>query len=141
MVPKIMRVLIVEDKIERQEILSNLYRAHAWILVHTAARAINLLRAYDFDLISLDYDLAGPSKGEEIAAIIPETRNANARVLIHSMNDVGAKRIMELLPKAEFVPISKITRDNATFKRAREEVWRGLDLDWGYVFSGRRKSK
>jgi hypothetical protein len=99
------------------------------------------LEAYDFDLISLDYDLAGPAKGEEIAAIIPETRNGNARVLIHSMNDVGAKRIMELLPKAEFVPISKITRDNATFKRAREELWRGLDIDWGYIFSGRREIK
>jgi len=37
--------------------------------------------------------------------------------------------------------ISKITRDNATFKRAREEVWRGLDIDWGYVFSGKRKTK
>ena len=54
-----MRILILEDTPERQEILKQLYRDHAWVLVHTAQRAIRLLEAFEFDLVSLDYDLAG----------------------------------------------------------------------------------
>lgn len=59
----VLRILIVEDTRERHELLKSLFREHAWILVHTAARAITLVRAYNFDLISLDYDLAGREKG------------------------------------------------------------------------------
>jgi DNA-binding response OmpR family regulator len=63
----VLRVLIVEDTVERQGWLQSLYREHAWVLVHTAARAVRLLHAYDFDLISLDFNLAGPDNGEAVA--------------------------------------------------------------------------
>ena len=53
-----LRILIVEDTPERQEVLTSLCKEHAWIMVHTAPRALKLLEAYDFDLIFLDYDLA-----------------------------------------------------------------------------------
>src|SRR5215472_15565563 len=65
--PVVLRILIVEDTPERQGWLTGLYREHAWVLVHTAARADRLLNAYDFDLISLDYNLAGPDNGAAVA--------------------------------------------------------------------------
>ena len=49
-----LKILIVEDQPERQEILKQLCRHHAWVLAHTAARACRLIEAYEFDLIFLD---------------------------------------------------------------------------------------
>jgi CheY-like chemotaxis protein len=120
-----LRVLIVEDTPERQEVLRGLFRDHAWITVHTAARAICLVEAYDFDLIALDYDLAGPGKGDEVASVIPGSRNAGATVIVHAMNSKGAERIVALLPKAKLLPLSRITRNNRTFKRLRSELAEG----------------
>jgi DNA-binding response OmpR family regulator len=64
---KILRVLIVEDSKERQEILKNLTRRHAWIAANTASIAIKYLSVFDFDLILLDYDLSGSGSGEDVA--------------------------------------------------------------------------
>ena len=64
-----LRVLIVEDTPQRQEVLTALYRAHAWVLVHTGRRAQVLLEAYDFDLLSLDYNLRGDLTGEDVIRV------------------------------------------------------------------------
>lgn len=136
---KILRVLIVEDTPERQEILINLYKDHAWVLVHTATRAIRLRNAYDFDLISLDFDLAGAKRGDAVASFILQSRNAKAKVIVHSMNALGAEQISAFLPHAEHAPLSKITKDNRTFKRLRKELSRGVEINWAFVF-GRERS-
>lgn len=106
-------------------------------MAHTSARAIRLIEAYRFDLIALDYDLAGPGKGDEVAQLIAGSKNAETEILIHSMNDPGVQRIKMSLPNATAVPISKITRDNTTFKRIREELKRGVKIDWAFVFRKR----
>jgi len=131
----ILRVLIVEDTPERQEILASLFKEHAWVLAHTAARAIRLLEAYEFDLISLDYDLAGKERGDVVAAAIPGSRSEGAQVIVHSMNAQGAERIARIIPRAIIVPLSKITRNNATFKRIRQELRHGTTIDWGRVLA------
>lgn len=117
-----MRVLIVEDSLERQEILRNFYRDHAWIEVRTAIRAKRLLDEYDFDLVSLDFDLAGKGKGDEVARHLRESRNCGAAVIIHSDNSPGAARIKSILPDAVHLPMSKITKSNAMFKKLRDEL-------------------
>lgn len=48
MTSQLLRILIIEDTAERQEILKNLTKKHAWIMAHTVARAIKLLSVYDF---------------------------------------------------------------------------------------------
>jgi CheY-like chemotaxis protein len=133
-----LRVLIVEDTPERQEWLQGLYREHAWVLVHTAARAVRLLNAYDFDLISLDYNLAGPNNGGAVAEAIAASRNARTPVLVHSMNPRGAGRLGELLPHASCIPVGRIVRTNATVKRVREALRRGVPADWQSLVFGRR---
>lgn len=129
-----MRVLIVEDSPERQKILTDLYGEHAWVLTHTARRAAVLLASYTFDIISLDYDLAGPEKGDAVAEAIRGSASAGALVVVHSMNSNGARRICEILPDAALVPLSKITRNNVTFRRLQEQLRQGRHIDWGVVF-------
>jgi len=116
-------VLIVEDNPERQEILTALYRAHAWVLVHTGRRAAALLEAFEFDLVSLDYHLAGELTGADVARALLASPSRNARVVIHSMNPAGAGEIISLLPGAIQYPVSRIVRSNRIFNRLRE----GLD--------------
>lgn len=135
----ILRVLIVEDTRERQEVLKNLVKDHAWIMANTAARGIRLIQSYCFDLIFLDYDLAGESRGDLVAEAIKESDNIKTRVIVHSMNAPGASRISRLLPQANVVPLSKITKSNVVFKRLKQELQNGRDIDWAFVFSGKSK--
>jgi CheY-like chemotaxis protein len=135
--PTILRILIVEDTPERQEWLTGLYRDHAWVLVHTAARAVQLVNAYEFDLISLDYNLAGPANGDAVAESIAASRNARTPVLVHSMNPRGARRLAELLPHAQCVPAGSLVRTNAVAKRIRETLRGGVPVDWLALVSGR----
>lgn len=84
----------------RQQILTSLYKAHAWILVNTGQRAITLLNAYDFDIISIDYNLRGELNGAEVAQALKCSRNKNTRSIVHSLNPKGVKSILAILPDA-----------------------------------------
>jgi len=126
----ILRILIVEDTPERQKWLQQLYREHAWVLVHTAARAVRLVAAYDFDLISLDYNLAGPDTGAVVAQAIASSRNARTPILVHSMNPRGAEDLVARLPHAKCVPVGSLVRTNAVAKRVREALRQGVPQDW-----------
>jgi DNA-binding response OmpR family regulator len=130
----VLKILIIEDTPERQKILKNLYKDHAWILVHTAERAVKLLSVFKFDLISLDYNLAGSRCGDEIAAFLPASINNCTKILVHSMNKQGADKIKEFLPHADFIPISKMIKTNIVFKKIRTELAKGTDIDWAFVF-------
>lgn len=126
-----LRVLIVEDTEERQQILTSLYRAHAWILVYTGRRALSLLDAYDFDIISLDYNLRGDLTGADVSRAISCSRNKDARIVIHSMNVKGAGQIAKILPQAVHFPVSKMARSNQAFKHLRNKIDElGAAYDW-----------
>ena len=129
-----LRILIIEDTPERQKILKSLFKDHAWVLVNTAQRAIRLLQAYTFDLISLDYNLGGLECGDDVAAYIAKSQNKNTKIIVHSMNKQGADLIKNYLPNADIIPISKIIKNNKVFKKIRQELERGVDIDWAYVF-------
>ena len=118
---RILRILLVEDQVDRQEILKKLCKKHAWVLAHTAQRACRLLQAYDFDLIFLDYDLAGSTKGDEVAKCLVDLKKAPSLV-IHSMSSIGAEKISKIYPSAKWIPISKIIKDNASFKKFQKRV-------------------
>jgi hypothetical protein len=122
----LLRILIVEDTAERQAILRSLYRDHAWVLAHTGRRAITLLSAFPFDVVSLDYNLAGELTGADVARALVETAvpaiatdRSSCRVVIHSLNPRGVAAIQAILPEAVVLPVAKIARSNATLKRLR----------------------
>lgn len=126
-----LRVLIIEDTEERQKILMSLYRAHAWVLVHTGRRAILLLNAYDFDIISIDYNLPGDLNGADVAKVLIKSRNKKARVIIHSLNPKGVEQISNILPEAIPYPVSKMVRSNRVFKRLKAKIDEiGISFDW-----------
>lgn len=133
-----MRVLIIEDTRERQDILKQLYKDHAWVLVHTVARANSLLDAFEFDVVSLDYDLAGEATGDEVARHISAGSNSGARVIVHSMNPHGRDRIRELLPAATVLPVASMITTNSRFKRLREALEQGPNFDWSFAVKGSR---
>lgn len=126
-----LRVLLVEDTEDRQKVLTQLYRAHAWVLVHTGARAVTLLAAFDFDIVSLDYNLRGDLSGEDVARALLASRNAGARVVIHSLNPRGVEAMRRLLPHAVVYPVSRMARSNAHLRRLRERIDElGPAYDW-----------
>lgn len=135
--PVVMRVLIVEAVSERQRWLKSLYRDHAWVLAQSAARAVRLLDAYPFDLISLNYKLAGPGDGERVACAVQKSQNLGAPVLVHSVDSFRVGRLTELLPNAVCVPIRKILKTNARVRRVREELRYGVPANWRALVSGR----
>jgi CheY-like chemotaxis protein len=120
--PGPLRVLLVEDTEERQRVLTALYRAHAWVLVNTGRRAVTLLKAYDFDVVSLDYNLRGELTGADVAEALARSRNRSARVVIHSQNPIGAEKIAQRLPGAVFYPVSRVVRSNQTARRLRAAI-------------------
>lgn len=103
-------------------LLTSLYKAHAWILVNIGQRAITLLNAYDFDIISIDYNLHGELNGAEVAQALKCSRNKNARIIVHSLNPKGVKSILAILPGAIPDPVSKMVRANKTFKYLRGKI-------------------
>ncbi len=126
-----LKVLLIEDTEARQQILTSLYKSHAWILVNTGKRAMMLLNAYDFDIISIDYNLRGELTGAYIAEYLKLSRNKNARIVIHSLNPKGAKSILTILPHAIIYPVSKIVRSNKHFKYIRSKIDElGAAYDW-----------
>ena len=69
-----------------------------------------------------------------MAAAIAQSPKREAKVIVHAMNAMGAQKIQALLPQAYLVPLSRITKDNATFKRLRIALANGPDVDWISLF-------
>ncbi len=100
-------------------------------MVHTGQRAIGLLKASDFDIISLDYNLRGELNGAGVAQGLKHSRNQNARIIIHSLNPKAVNSILAILPDAITYPVSKMIRWNKNFKDLRNKIDRlGGVYDW-----------
>jgi CheY-like chemotaxis protein len=126
-----LRVLLVEDTEARQGVLTQLYRAHAWVLVTTGPRAVALLRAFEFDLVSLDYNLRGELRGTDVAHALAASRNAGARVVIHSLNPRGVEALRVILPDAVVYPVSRMAKTHAHLKWLRQQIdEQGVAFDW-----------
>jgi CheY-like chemotaxis protein len=126
-----MRVLIIEDTPERQKVLTSLYRSHAWILVDSCHRAIRLIQAYQFDLISMDYNIRGDQDGDSVAAAMQESPNKDAKVIIHSMNPKGADKLSLIMPDAIRYPVNKMITSNSHFNKLRNAIDKeGVSFNW-----------
>jgi CheY-like chemotaxis protein len=133
--PAVLRVLIVEDTPRRQELLQQLYREHAWVLASDALHAVRLVAAYDFDLISLDYDLEGLETGELVAEAVAASRNASTPVIVHSMNPEGAELVSIVLPHAQRVPVDQMVGSHRSAEAVRQALREGVPKDWRSVLA------
>lgn len=115
-----LRVLIVEDSLERLALLRNLYVGHTVSAADTCASAEALLRGETFDLVHLDYDL-----GQETSVTFARklaSNTAGALVVIHSDNPAGATQLQTLLPDALIVPISILRRSAPELSRLKSAL-------------------
>jgi DNA-binding response OmpR family regulator len=115
-------VLLVEDTPDRQEILTSLYKNQAWILVHTGRRALTLLSAFVFDIVSIDYNLGDDLTGVDVVRALRQSESAGCLVVVHSLNPRGAAEILAIAPEAIAYPVSKMARSNAVMKTLRAGV-------------------
>jgi CheY-like chemotaxis protein len=130
--PRPFRVLIIEDTPDRQEVLKSLYKNQAWVLVHTGRRALTLLAAYDFDIVSLDYNLDGELTGADVAPALGPHVARGCRVVVHSQNPQGVAEIQRVLPDVIALPVAKMSSSNQRMKRLRA----GIDAHGpGYDFA------
>lgn len=101
------RVLILDDIQQRHDQADAAFigceRVHAW----TAGQAIEALRGPRFDVATLDHDLGlngdDPGTGYDVARFIVEempSKRRPKRVLIHSFNPVGSKRMFDVMHEA-----------------------------------------
>ena len=94
-------VLIVEDCAERDAVLRRRFVGYNVTIARSYDEAVAHLQEAYFDVVSLDYDLGG-ANGNDVAmflAGLPVPRRPHA-VIVHSMNPVGAQRILRTLETA-----------------------------------------
>ena len=112
-----MRVLIVEDNLDRIRKLRRFFIGHEVDITEEAQKAIELLKSNTYNLVLLDHDLGGvemaPSdefSGFAVAEYISKN-NLNPEVIIHSCNPVGASRMQQVLPSAIKIPYVSLFSD------------------------------
>lgn len=105
------RVLILEDKADRMVFFRKKFRPDTKIVhVEHAYDAIEELKKHEFDLICLDHDLGGKEMEwdeEDCGMVVAEWISENLEyynVIIHSFNEPAAKRMMQVLPMAKYIP-------------------------------------
>lgn len=104
-----MKILLLEDDIKRitefrQRFLSIPHKQIFY--TDTAQTCIELLKSEEFDLIFLDHDLGGKvfvdinekNTGSEVARYISQNPlNSNPIIIIHTLNPVGGKYMIDTI--------------------------------------------
>src|SRR5574342_193254 len=116
-----MNVLVLDDDSDRHEGFDRQYRSDTVVHVWTVAEALDALNQVKFDVAQLDHDLNDFSKtpsygdgvyggaraeltGYDVARHIAREMEESARpdlVIVHSVNPVGARAMMNVLRDAE----------------------------------------
>lgn len=114
------RVLLIEDDNRRQQFFSEAFDGSLIDYATNATKAIESLKSNSYDLVCLDYDLSLEQKGTEVADFICKNNMIKKfDILVHSMNDDGAKKIVDLIGRDNcesfrFESIVKDWTENAT---------------------------
>ncbi len=113
-----MKILFLDDDPFRHTVvrLDLRFSGAKLVAVKTCEEAVRAIAKEKFDLILLDHDLdgqvfvpSGPGTGFEVAQSIPASVNRETRVIVHSLNEDGAKRMIEAIgPTAEWVPFHQL---------------------------------
>lgn len=106
-----MRILIVEDSIERIKTFKQKLIGHEVWVATQSSQAIDFLENQDpFDYCFLDHDLvgvyqqSGKGTGYEVAQWIANHPDKKpSRITIHSLNNVGASNMLHVLGDAGIV--------------------------------------
>lgn len=113
------KILILEDNPERQEEFKKNLVGHNVEIVDSSKIAIDKLKSEKWQLLFLDHDLggqvyveSGDNTGYEVAKFLEENKHhMPSNIVVHSLNPVGAKNIIDALPNAIHIPFVW-TKDN-----------------------------
>jgi len=111
---KRIKILILEDNLERQDQFKKKLIDHNLTITDSSKAAINKLSNEKWDLLMLDHDLgneayvpSGPNTGYEVAKFLEENEQfQSSNIIVHSLNVVGAKNIINALPNAIHIPFA-----------------------------------
>jgi CheY-like chemotaxis protein len=94
-----LKVLVLEDEAYRRELIEPLLSDHKIYWASNSIEALELLDIEIFDLILLDHDLAANTCGCKVANRLANRKclNHNTKVVVHSINPAGIKKMMRLL--------------------------------------------
>lgn len=100
-----MRILIVEDCLERTRLLLRQCSGHDVTVVPTAQEAMNILGKTRFDFLFLDYSL-GDSKGNGLDVVrhLRTLGLAATPAIVHSEDTTAAQQMASLLPRSRALP-------------------------------------
>ena len=109
-----MKLFFLDDDLNRKQQFKRRFPDAEIVFAETASEAIlKLSEDLTYDAIFLDHDLGGrifvaseeENTGYQVAKFLSD-KVVEGRIIIHSWNAVGAKRMLELLPGAVHVPFS-----------------------------------
>ena len=113
-----MRILILDDDWERLARFEKMYIGHRVTCVETVGEAISELEANKFDVLFLDHDLGHrvhvESDGlEETGYLVAlwladNPQHKPETIIVHSLNEIGSKNILSVLPEAVRKPFAWI---------------------------------
>ena len=115
-----MKILIVEDNIERRNWFKSEFKAYELTFAVNAEEGIKQVEWNKFDVIFLDHDLGGlvfvdsfkQNTGFQVAKAIVNSVNDKTPVIIHSWNPAGSENIKKILGKrAAYLPFGTFTND------------------------------
>jgi CheY-like chemotaxis protein len=109
-----MNIFILEDNKTRIDLFKEKFKNNFLVIKTLAKEAIDYLKNdSSFDWILLDHDLGGEqwvdsykeNTGYQVAKFIMEEGiNEKCKIGVHSLNFVGAKNILSLIPDSEYLP-------------------------------------
>lgn len=115
-----MKVLILEDNKERIKLFKKAFKASDYCFIVDSVKQAK--KVYEentpFDIIFLDHDLDNrqyvssleENTGYQFAKYLAE-KKAIGRIIVHSLNVVGARNICNLLPQAERIPFTILVKN------------------------------
>ncbi len=119
-ISKTTSVVVVEDNQNRINWFESKLSGMNRVVCKTPAKALNVLGVHRFDLVFLDHDCEPDAEGQIISdpelsfirvAELLAKMNYDGKVIIHSMNPIGAlrmKHILERTADVSIIPISTL---------------------------------
>jgi CheY-like chemotaxis protein len=96
------RILVIDDESRRQQFFADIFKGLQVDYASNTYKALESLKTHEYDLICLDYDLGLNTKGLEVAEkLVSENICPKAKILVHSMNNEGRKKLTDQLGKRE----------------------------------------
>jgi CheY-like chemotaxis protein len=110
-----LKILILEDDSSRKNQFRKNMIGHVITVVSSTSACIEQLQE-TWDMLFIDHDLdgkvfvpSGPGTGWEVAEWLSKNPDKKPnKIIIHTLNNLGAQKMKELLPEAELLPFAWI---------------------------------